>query len=120
MVIEKPQHSAWERKTHQVCRYGYLPTFSKLPPHTLILMFVILPWKPKVVLLDHGMYRRLDSKLRVDNCKLWKAFMTRDTELGTKTAVDLGLPPERCAPGLDILLSSLLCYARCSPNLTPT
>ncbi len=76
----------------------YLSTLSKIPPgtDTLILVF-IPPWeRTKVVLLDHGMYRRLDPKLRTDNCKLWKAFMTRDTELGKKTSVDLGLPAERC------------------------
>jgi predicted unusual protein kinase regulating ubiquinone biosynthesis (AarF/ABC1/UbiB family) len=38
------------------------------------------------VLLDHGMYRRLDPDFRLTYCKLWKAFLTRDNKLGSQTA----------------------------------
>jgi len=31
----------------------------------------------QVVLLDHGMYRRLHESFRRSYCNLWKAFMTR-------------------------------------------
>ncbi|CAM9814234.1 unnamed protein product [Ectocarpus sp. 8 AP-2014] len=47
----------------------------------------------QVVLLDHGMYRRLDPDFRLTYSKLWKAFMTRDTALGERCAVDLGVEP---------------------------
>ncbi|CAM9777957.1 unnamed protein product, partial [Hapterophycus canaliculatus] len=47
----------------------------------------------QVVLLDHGMYRRLEPDFRVTYCKLWKAFMTRDTPLGEQCAVELGVEP---------------------------
>ncbi|CAN0316469.1 unnamed protein product, partial [Phaeothamnion confervicola] len=48
----------------------------------------------EVVLLDHGMYRRLDPGFRHAYCRLWKAFVTRDAELGRRTAVELGLAPD--------------------------
>ncbi|CAN0056377.1 unnamed protein product [Ectocarpus sp. 12 AP-2014] len=47
----------------------------------------------QVVLLDHGMYRRLEPDFRLTYSKLWKAFMTRDTALGERCAVDLGVEP---------------------------
>jgi aarF domain-containing kinase len=31
----------------------------------------------EVVVLDHGMYRRMNEKFRRSYCNLWKAFMTR-------------------------------------------
>jgi predicted unusual protein kinase regulating ubiquinone biosynthesis (AarF/ABC1/UbiB family) len=40
----------------------------------------------QVVLLDHGMYRRLDPDFRLTYCQLWKAFLTRDNKLGAQTA----------------------------------
>ncbi|CAM9439664.1 unnamed protein product, partial [Ectocarpus sp. 8 AP-2014] len=49
--------------------------------------------RAQVVLLDHGMYRRLDPDFRLTYSKLWKAFMTRDTALGERCAVDLGVEP---------------------------
>jgi aarF domain-containing kinase len=48
----------------------------------------------QVVLLDHGMVRRLDSKFRLTYCRLWKSFLTRDLKLGRQTAADLGLAPD--------------------------
>eukprot|EP00752_Nemacystus_decipiens_P004907 g4466.t1 len=47
----------------------------------------------QVVLLDHGMYRRLEPDFRLTYSRLWKAFMTRDTALGERCAVDLGVEP---------------------------
>ncbi len=95
MVIEKLRHCDGDRKTHQVCTSTY-----PCRPVLLFSVYIYTTIEIKVVLLDHGMYRRLDPKLRTDNCKLWKAFMTRDTELGKQTSIDLGLPPERYAPAL--------------------
>jgi len=45
----------------------------------------------QVVLLDHGMYRRLDPAFRLCYCNLWKAFLTRDHRLGVEQAKKLGL-----------------------------
>lgn len=45
------------------------------------------------MLLDHGMYRRLEPDFRLTYSRLWKAFMTRDTALGERCAVDLGVEP---------------------------
>lgn len=55
--------------------------------------------KPKaiphqVVLLDHGMYRRLDPEFRLTYCELWQAFLTRDTKLGGEATKKLGLEPD--------------------------
>ncbi|CAM9664002.1 unnamed protein product [Chrysoparadoxa australica] len=46
----------------------------------------------QIVILDHGMYRRLDGNFRHNYCNLWKAFMTQDTALGHEMAKALGLP----------------------------
>eukprot|EP00611_Tribonema_gayanum_P025494 TRINITY_DN5810_c0_g1_i1.p1 TRINITY_DN5810_c0_g1~~TRINITY_DN5810_c0_g1_i1.p1 ORF type:complete len:579 (+),score=201.65 TRINITY_DN5810_c0_g1_i1:150-1886(+) len=52
------------------------------------------PKQHQVVLLDHGMYRRLEPDFRLAYCRLWKAFLTRDTKLGKQQAVILGLTPD--------------------------
>jgi len=31
---------------------------------------------PQIVLLDHGLYRKLDEEVRLNYCKLWKALVT--------------------------------------------
>ncbi|KAG2558138.1 hypothetical protein PVAP13_8NG139900, partial [Panicum virgatum] len=36
--------------------------------------------KFSLVLLDHGIYRELDQKFRLDYCQLWKALILLDTE----------------------------------------
>jgi len=48
----------------------------------------------QLVLLDHGMYRRLDPGFRHAYCRLWKAFVTRDEALGRDALRGLGLDPE--------------------------
>lgn len=48
----------------------------------------------QVVLLDHGMYRRLSETFRHSYCQLWKAFMTRDEALGKAATRALGLDDE--------------------------
>jgi aarF domain-containing kinase len=36
--------------------------------------------KPKIMLLDHGLYKTLPNELRVDYCELWRALILRDTK----------------------------------------
>eukprot|EP00924_Labyrinthula_sp_SR-Ha-C_P002491 maker-scaffold_16-snap-gene-6.26-mRNA-1 protein AED:0.08 eAED:0.08 QI:44/1/1/1/0.5/0.33/3/168/574 len=50
----------------------------------------------EVILLDHGMYRRLENSFRVTYCLLWKALLERDETLGRKVVTNLapGLRPE--------------------------
>jgi aarF domain-containing kinase len=52
------------------------------------------PLEHQVIILDHGMYRRLQSGFRSAYSELWKAFMTMDIELGKKAAVKLGIPAD--------------------------
>lgn len=65
-------------------------------PYHRLLHLLGLPLYPnfQVVLLDHGMYRRLNETFRASYCNLWKAFMTRDEALGRKTTKELGLEEE--------------------------
>lgn len=48
----------------------------------------------QVVLLDHGMYRRLDPDFRLTYSALWKAFITRDAALGKRCTETLGVEKE--------------------------
>merc|ERR1711871_64878 len=61
---------------------------------------------PQIVLLDHGMYRRLDPKFRYAYCLLWKALITRDVQLGKESLEALGVPG-----GSYDLLSIMLTYS---------
>lgn len=45
----------------------------------------------ELVILDHGMYRRLDQSFRRAHCLLWKSLLTQDSKLGSKTMTALGL-----------------------------
>ena len=45
----------------------------------------------ELVLLDHGMYRRLEQPFRRAHCMLWKSLLTRDADLGSRTMSALGL-----------------------------
>jgi hypothetical protein len=45
----------------------------------------------QLVILDHGMYRRLNPSFRQANCALWEALLLRDEKLGMRAAVQLGL-----------------------------
>jgi len=42
---------------------------------------------PKVALLDHGLYRKLDENFRENNCLLWKSMILQD-ETGVRTACE--------------------------------
>lgn len=64
---------------------------------SLLLVMVQVRVKPgtkhdaQLVVLDHGMYRRLSPSFRSGYCKLWKALVMRDDELGFQACKDLGL-----------------------------
>uniref|UniRef100_A0A0G4FH32 ABC1 atypical kinase-like domain-containing protein n=1 Tax=Chromera velia CCMP2878 TaxID=1169474 RepID=A0A0G4FH32_9ALVE len=46
---------------------------------------------PQIVLLDHGMYRRLTPDFRKGYCQLWEALVTQDESVGREAAIRLGL-----------------------------
>ena len=48
----------------------------------------------EIILLDHGMYRRLDENFRRNYCNLWRACLTRDIKLGAESTSGLGLRPQ--------------------------
>jgi aarF domain-containing kinase len=45
----------------------------------------------QLVILDHGMYRRLTPQFRAAYCRLWKALITQDLEAGQRASIELGL-----------------------------
>lgn len=47
-----------------------------------------------IVLLDHGMYRRLDESFRSNYCKLWAGLVTGDDARALEGVRGLGLPDE--------------------------
>lgn len=75
-----------------------------------------------VVVLDHGMYRRLTPKFRSAYCLLWKALLTRDTDLGEHAVSCLGVPHIKGAyNGLSLILTyrSKSSKARTGTRMTP-
>jgi aarF domain-containing kinase len=58
-----------------------------LDPHEANLLFrqhPTKPNKPQIVLLDHGLYRRLDEEFRKCYCRLWQSIILAD-EKGIET-----------------------------------
>jgi aarF domain-containing kinase len=47
--------------------------------------------KPQLVLVDHGLYRRLDDRFRLSYAKLWKSLMLADLDGIKSSCTDLGL-----------------------------
>ena len=45
-----------------------------------LLEFLHLWFMVFAALLDHGIYRELDQKFRLNYCQLWKALILLDTE----------------------------------------
>jgi hypothetical protein len=70
----------------------------------------------QLVLLDHGMYRRLDPGFRMANTALWKALATRDAALGTAAIIDMGIAPDAAAKYFEIMCL-LLTYRPSSASL---
>jgi aarF domain-containing kinase len=60
-------------------------------PGNLLVRLSPIDNKTQLVVLDHGMYRRLTPKFRVAYCKLWRALLTRNDILGLKACKDLGV-----------------------------
>jgi aarF domain-containing kinase len=58
----------------------------------------------QLVILDHGMYRRLSPRFRVAYCRLWQALLTRDDALGLSACSELGVS----AKAYDVLSLMLL------------
>lgn len=55
--------------------------FVPLDPHEANLLFRPHPTKknkPQIVLLDHGLYRKLDDSFRRNYCRLWQAIILAD------------------------------------------
>lgn len=44
------------------------------------------------VLLDHGIYKRLDEEFRLNYCQLWKAMITLDTNKILQLGEWFGVP----------------------------
>ena len=76
--------------SHMVFLHG----FCHCDPHpgNLLLRKSKLDGKPELVVLDHGMYRRVENHFRYNFCLLWKALVTRDDALGRQATADLGVP----------------------------
>ena len=85
---------------------GAVAVQSKLPPNS--------DWQ--LVLLDHGMYRRLDPGFRMANTALWKALATRDAALGTAAIIDMGIAATEAAKYFEIMCL-LLTYRPSSASL---
>lgn len=45
----------------------------------------------ELVVLDHGMYRRLDPSFRENYCELWRSLLLRDVDRGIVAAQNLGV-----------------------------
>ncbi len=60
------------------------------------------PRRPQVVLLDHGLYRRLQPAFRRSYCRLWQALVTADQDAIQRHCTELR------AGNMHILLSAIL------------
>lgn len=67
--------------------------FVHCDPHPGNLLVRLSPIDngPQLVILDHGMYRRLTPTFRIAYCQLWQALLTRNDELGLQACRNLGL-----------------------------
>jgi aarF domain-containing kinase len=58
--------------------------FFKIDPHEANLLVRKHPTKgngaPQIVLLDHGLYRKLSDKFRRDYCRLWQGIVLSNPE----------------------------------------
>mmetsp|Transcript_2845 Transcript_2845/g.4059 ORF Transcript_2845/g.4059 Transcript_2845/m.4059 type:complete len:569 (+) Transcript_2845:63-1769(+) len=82
--------------TEVFAEMAFFHGFVQCDPHPGNLMVRPTPGNPdkyQLVLLDHGMYRRLDPIFRHNYCLLWKSFLTRNHKLGAESVLKLGLDP---------------------------
>jgi len=80
--------------------------FVHCDPHPGNLMVRRSPsdGRGQLVVLDHGMYRRLSPRFRAGYCRLWKALLSRDDALGARACAELGVS----AGAYDVLSLMLL------------
>ena len=80
--------------------------FVHCDPHPGNLMVRRSPsdGRGQLVVLDHGMYRRLSPRFRAGYCRLWKALLMRDDALGARACAELGVS----AGAYDVLSLMLL------------
>lgn len=59
--------------------------------------------EPQLVLLDHGLFVEVPSRLRLNYCRLWVAFLLNDKEAARQAAVALsgGAPHSQNPPCLE-------------------
>ena len=62
------------------------------------------PRDHQVVLLDHGMYRRIEPEFRIAFCNLWCSLLTRDRRAVVESAAHLGMNA-RGADALSLVLT---------------
>lgn len=74
----------------------YVHGFIHCDPHPGNLMVRPDPTnhrKYQVVILDHGMYRKISDSFRIAYCKLWKSLVTNDLSMGRDAVENMGMPP---------------------------
>lgn len=74
----------------------YMHGFVHCDPHPGNLLVRKAPdgRSHQLVVLDHGMYRRLTPEFRAAYCRLWKAMLLRDRATGLQATRELGLGAE--------------------------
>jgi len=60
--------------------------------------------KPKMVLVDHGLYKKLDDTFRVEYCRLWKSLTVADIDGIKSSCAQLGI--DEMYPLLAAMLTS--------------
>lgn len=81
------KHGMWPDSGPGVGRDAEMPRPTEDP--ALVGQQPSQAWQ--LVVLDHGMYRRLSPSFRQAYCALWEALMLRDEELGHRAAIQMGL-----------------------------
>jgi len=61
----------------QIFKHGFVHC-DPHPANVLIRPYKGNPKTPQMVLLDHGLYKQIDDKFRLDYCRLWKALVFAD------------------------------------------
>ncbi|KAJ8906329.1 hypothetical protein NDN08_002822 [Rhodosorus marinus] len=77
----------------QIFKHGFL----HCDPHggnILVRRHPERPTKPQLVLLDHGLYKELGDRFRIDYAHLWHGLMTRNESEVQSSAVGLGADGE--------------------------
>lgn len=92
--------------------------FVHCDPHPGNMFVRRLPsGKPQVVLIDHGLYVTLNSDLRRQYARFWRALLTADQQGLNEVAEQWGMKDAN--PWADIFLSREKKAAKVDPNETP-